>query len=165
MTRYSYMQISDQVEVFLFPDYSPESFLINLIEKYGSVELGIGISSQSTSEKMIEALQSVTNGFLVFNAIYLDRQTVRLPEGSEKDSLEKSWKMPLRWLYPPVAADLGKESGSLANTLGPLLRTHKIKALLMSDEHAFILHRMKSDVCVLPDEFLRKMTVPSFAEI
>lgn len=163
MTRRSCMKIADHVEFFLFPEDCPESFLVDLIEKYGSVELGIGISSQTSSRKMIEAFQSITNGFLVFNAIYLDKQVIRLPEGSEKEFLEKSWKMPLRWLYPS-ATGFEEEDGSLPSRLGSLLKTHNIKAFLMSDGHGLILDHRVGNERVLPGGVLGKK-IPSLIAI
>ena len=164
MTRCSYMKISDHVEIFLFPEVSPESFLVDLFEKYGSVELGIGISSQSSSEKMIEAVKSVTNCFLVLNAIYLDKQMIRLPEGSEKEFLEKAWNMPLRWLSPSRTAT-SEGGGSFFSSLESLLKTHKIKAVLMDDGHALMLEREKEYAYALAETFMGDHSLPSFAAI
>lgn len=164
MARCSYMKISDHLEIFLFPETSPESFLIDLIEKYGSVELGIAIASNSSSERMIEAMKSVTNGFLVLNAIYLDKQMIRLPNASEKESLEKAWQMPLRWLSHPVTVTM-EECDSLSSSLESLLKKHKIKAFLMDDGHALILNQLKSNAYDRPEMFMSDRSIPSFATI
>jgi len=81
---------SSGIEMYLFPEESPEEFLIALIEKYGSVELAVCVSAQHSSRKMIGALHAVTNGFLLMNIVYLDKKSIRIPEPSERAYLYKT---------------------------------------------------------------------------
>lgn len=136
----------NDIGIFLFPEESPEDFLIGLIEQYGSLELGIGVSARISSRKMAQVLQSVTNGFLVLNAVYLDNRTIRVPDASERETLEKDWKMPFRWLSPGTVPGGSSRSANPDATasigdLDALLRGHGIRAFLMSDGHALLMER------------------------
>ena len=151
MTRHSRIQISDQVDIFLFPENSPEAFLVDLIDKYGSVGLGIAISSRASSKKMIETLRSVTNGFLVFNAVYFEKQGIGFPQGSKKEELEKAWKMSFRWILPSFLGTDG-EGYSLLHGLESVSKSHKIRAFLVSDDHLFMMDRVKEHSNVFSED-------------
>ncbi|MHB8368061.1 MAG: hypothetical protein ACYDBP_00040 [Leptospirales bacterium] len=133
---------SSGIEMYLFPEKSPEEFLIALIEKYGSVELAVCVSAQHSSRKMIGALHAVTNGFLLMNIVYLDKQSIRIPQPSERAYLYKNWTLPVRWLAPGAPPDNEKESRSspenpLDATFDLLLGEHGIKAMLIAADNAF----------------------------
>jgi len=164
------MTHKNDIEIFLFPEESPEDFLIGLIEQYGSLELGIGVSSLGSSRKMAEALQSVTNGFLVLNAVYLDNRIIRVPDSSERETLEKNWKMPFRWLSPgPVPGNSPKEKKSdLTASIGDLdalLRSHGIRAFLMSDGHALLIERSRASSKVLANGLHEEPVPPAYAAL
>jgi len=133
---------SSGIEMYLFPEESPEEFLIALIEKYGSVELAVCVSAQHSSRKMIGALHAVTNGFLLMNIVYLDKKSIRIPEPSERAYLYKNWTLPVRWLAPGAPPDNEKDSRSnpenpLDSAFDLFLGKHGIKAMLIAADNAF----------------------------
>ncbi len=133
---------SREIEIYLFPDESPEEFLVALIEKFGSVELAVCVSPQQSSRKMIGALHAVTNGILLMNIVYLDNQSIRIPQSSERASLYQKWTLPVRWLAPgsPLGNGKGRRSsseGSMDIAFELFLFEMGIKAMLIAADNAF----------------------------
>ncbi|MHB8545015.1 MAG: hypothetical protein ACYC9S_13595, partial [Leptospirales bacterium] len=134
-----------------------ERLLIDLIEEYGSIELGVGISSQPSSRKLIETLKAVTNGFLVLNAVYLENQMIRFPDTLERKTLEKDWELPLNWLSPDVSSMKNASSRETAYSRVPLgslktiLKAHGIKAFLTAEWNALMLDKLPENPVEISD--------------
>ena len=150
------------VEIFMLPSELPEKLLIDLIEKYGSIELGVGISSQPSSLRLIETLKAVTNGFLVLNAVYLENQMIRLPDPLERKTWEKDWKLPLNWLSLDISSMKTVSSLKPApcrvpvDSLRIIMKAHGIKAFLTTEWHALILDKLREDPLEISDSLSEK---------
>jgi len=150
------------IEIFLLPSELSEKLLIDLIEEYGSIELGVGISSQPSSRKLIETLKAVTNGFLVLNAVYLENQIIRLPDALEQKTWEKDWKLPLNWLSPDVTSMKTTPSPETSlchvplGSLKTILKAHGIKAFLTTKWNALILDKLPENPGEISDPFRAK---------
>jgi hypothetical protein len=160
-----------EIEIFLLPEHSSEEFLIDLIEKYGSVELGIGLSSHSSSLRLMKTLRSVTNGFLVLNALYLEEKALRLPSDSERETLEKDGRVPLRWLTPsssPIGGETEKSETApmvSADHLEPFLKSCGIRAFLLADGQALLMSRVGNNSDAFSQALAASAYLPSLAGV
>lgn len=158
------MPATHEIAMYLVPDESPEEFLITLIEKYGSVELALCVSDQPSSKRLIGVMHAVTNGFLLMNVVFLDKQTIRIPDAAERDVLERNWKMPVRWLAPDLSAVRVTDPRVLPgecpdNDLDSLLRQYGIRAFLLPGDSSFLAKRMEN-AARFPEERLSRTEVP-----
>ncbi|MEC4683889.1 MAG: hypothetical protein VST70_09490 [Nitrospirota bacterium] len=162
---------NSEIEIFLLPEHSSEEFLIDLIEKYGSIELGIGLSSKSSSFRLMKTLRSVTNGFLVLNALYIEEMVLRAPSESERETLEKDCRVPLRWLTPTPSflrgeTVTGEPGPSIsAEHLEPLLKSCGIRAFLLADGHALLMNRVGHHSDAISEVLAANAYLPSLAGV